>query len=168
MRKLHAKRFAQQPRGQLVSRCHGTDRTPSAVRQQPDYCDAIRCGGTGKAHLSGYRELFRDCSGGGWQRRRASTTRPRFDDATGNGPLGTPASTGDPKARVSYSAPDPHRSAQHDRFSRQGKALLPLKTVQSAAPPDGVAPPTAWTIGVQAFPRSSFRFQTKNFVRFSV
>ena len=28
-------------------------------------------------------------------------------------------------------------------------------------PPDGVAPPTAWTIGVRAFPRSSFRFQTK-------
>ena len=29
------------------------------------------------------------------------------------------------------------------------------------SPPDGVAPPTAWTIGVLAFSRSSFRFQTK-------
>jgi hypothetical protein len=34
--------------------------------------------------------------------------------------------------------------------------------------PDGVASPPAWTIGVRAVPRSSFRFQTKNFFRFSV
>ena len=32
---------------------------------------------------------------------------------------------------------------------------------RTLSPPDGVAPPTAWTIGVLAVPRSSLRFQTK-------
>ena len=38
---------------------------------------------------------------------------------------------------------------------------VPATGIAGLYPPDGVAEPTAWTIGVQAVPRSSFRFQTK-------